>query len=334
MDTSSAQAATGMESGAGTSGRVAQGQGEQQVGASEHDMEATRESRERSTREQTPWGKGETQEGSEVDAYEARSEEVGGTQGEARVAREEGTRASSVGSEEPTQRAGEAMGSARERGERDGGTDSEDGSETGVVGSSGSRGEGRVNAHKGGTQSMLRKSGTRVSEEEGTSGRLRWSTGPATDKRDVVGEDGGAPHTPRRSEEAADSSEEECRTREQHAEDGSSDDSDMERAPASWERVVPRPVHKGTEHHGVKAGYGGRARKGNSKPGGYDETPTRRGPQRKRRQMERIRYVEDERRKGGSLEQMIEVGRVSVHRTEEGRRTGEGTAATPPHDPG
>jgi len=46
------------------------------------------------------------------------------------------------------------------------------------------------------------------------------------------------------------------------------------------------------------------------------------------------RYVEDERRKGGSLEQMIEVGRVSVHRTEEGRRTREGTAATPPHVPG
>ena len=146
--------------------------------------------------------------------------------------------------------------------------------------------------------------------------------------------DGGAPHTPRRSEKAVDSSEEECGTREQHAKDESSDGSDMERAPASWERVVPRPVHKGTEHHGVKAGYGGRARKGNSKPGGYDETPTRRGPQKKGRQMERIRYVEDERRKGGSLEQMIEVGRVSVHRTEEGRRTGEGTAATPPHDPG
>ena len=226
------------------------------------------------------------------------------------------------------------MGSARERGERDGGTDSEDSSETGVVGTSGGGGEGRVNAHKGGTQSMLRESDTRESEEEGTSGRLRWSAGPATDKRDVVGEDGGAPHTPRRSEKAVDSSEEECGTREQHAEDESSDGSDMERAPASWERVVPRPVHKGTEHHGVKAGYGGRARKGNSKPGGYDETPTRRGPQRKRRQVERIRYVEDERRKGGSLEQMIEVGRVSVHRTEEGRRTRDGTAATPPHDPG
>ena len=121
------------------------------------------------------------------------------------------------------------MGSARERGERDGGTDSEDSSETGVVGSSGSGGEGRVKAHKGGTQSMLRESDTRESEEEGTSGRLRWSAGPATDKRDVVGEDGGAPHTPRRSEKAVDSSEEECGTREQHAKDESSDGSDMER---------------------------------------------------------------------------------------------------------
>ena len=171
-------------------------------------------------------------------------------------------------------------------------------------------------------------------EGEGTSGRLRWAAGSATDGREGVGEDGSAPHTPRRSEEAEDNSEEERRKREQHAEGESSDSSDMERAPDSWERVVPRPVHKGTEHHGVKAGYGGRARKGNSKPGGYDETPTRRGPQRKRRQTERIRYVEDERRKGGSLEQMIEVGRVSVHRTEEGRRNRDGTAATPPHDPG
>ena len=63
-------------------------------------------------------------------------------------------------------------------------------------------------------------------------------------------------------------------------------------------------------------------------------TPTRRGPQKKKRQVVRIRYVEDERRKGGSLEQMIEVGRVSVHRTEEGRRTRDGTAAPPPRDPG
>ena len=63
-------------------------------------------------------------------------------------------------------------------------------------------------------------------------------------------------------------------------------------------------------------------------------TPKRRGAQKKKRQVVRIRYVEDERRKGGSLEQMIEVGRVSVHRTEEGRRNRDGTAATPPHDPG
>ena len=66
----------------------------------------------------------------------------------------------------------------------------------------------------------------------------------------------------------------------------------------------------------MNAGYEGRARRGVSKPGGYDETPKRRGPQKKRRQTVRIRYVEDERRKGGTLEQMIEVGRVSVHRTE------------------
>ena len=71
-----------------------------------------------------------------------------------------------------------------------------------------------------------------------------------------------------------------------------------------------------------------------SKPGGYDEKPNRRGPQRKKRQTVRIRYVEDERRKGGTLEQMIEVGRVSVHRTEEGRREREDTAAEPLHDPG
>ena len=63
-------------------------------------------------------------------------------------------------------------------------------------------------------------------------------------------------------------------------------------------------------------------------------TPKRRGPQKRKRQTVRIRYVEDERRKGGNLEQMIEVGRVSVHRTEERRRTREGTAAAPPHDPG
>ena len=33
---------------------------------------------------------------------------------------------------------------------------------------------------------------------------------------------------------------------------------------------------------GVKAGYEGRARRGNSKEGGYDMTPTRRGPRKQR----------------------------------------------------
>ena len=141
-DTSSTREATGTESGAGASGRVAQGRGEQQVGVSEHGMEATRESKEESAREQKTWGKGETQEGGEADVYEARSEEMGGTQEEARFAREEGARPSSMGSEEPTQRAGEATGSARERGERDDGADSEEGGETGAVGTSGGDEEG------------------------------------------------------------------------------------------------------------------------------------------------------------------------------------------------
>ena len=39
-----------------------------------------------------------------------------------------------------------------------------------------------------------------------------------------------------------------------------------------------------------------------------------------RRQAVRIRYVEGEQRKGGTIEQMIEVGRVSVHRSECARR--------------
>ena len=67
MDTSSTREATGTESGAGTSGQVAQGRGGQQVGVSEHGMEATRESKEKSAREQRTWGKGETQEGGEED---------------------------------------------------------------------------------------------------------------------------------------------------------------------------------------------------------------------------------------------------------------------------
>ena len=100
---------------------------------------------------------------------------------------------------------------------------------------------------------------------------------------------------------------------------GSDDDSDAERTPVSRAQE--------TEHlETVNAGYEGRARRGVSKPGGYDETPKRRGPQKKRRQTVRIRYVEDERRKGGTLEQMIEVGgvgRVSVHTATRQRREGE-----------
>ena len=55
-----------------------------------------------------------------------------------------------------------------------------------------------------------------------------------------------------------------------------------------------------------------------------------------RRQAVRIRYVEGERRKGGTIEQMIEVGRVSVHshRKEGRQRERANTAGDPVHDPG
>ena len=99
---------------------------------------------------------------------------------------------------------------------------------------------------------------------------MRRSGGPAHDKREAVGEHTDAPHTPHRSEEAEANSDEEHETRKQHTESESDDGSDAECAPVSWEQVVPRPAHEGTEHYdAVKAGYGGCARRGNSKPGGY-----------------------------------------------------------------
>ena len=82
----------------------------------------------------------------------------------------------------------------------------------------------------------------------------------------------------------------------------------------------------------VKAGYKGRARRGKEKAGGYDLTPNRRGPRKVRGA--RIRYVEEDERGGGTTEQGIRMGPVSVQRvaTERGRpRMG---AATPLRDPG
>ena len=72
----------------------------------------------------------------------------------------------------------------------------------------------------------------------------------------------------------------------------------------------------------VKAGYEGRARRGNSKEGGYDMTPTRRGP--RKQKGERIRYIENEERGGGTTEQGIRMGPVSVMRGGEGADQGDG----------
>ena len=123
---------------------------------------------------------------------------------------------------------------------------------------------------------------------------------------------------------------------------GSSDESSEEAVnnPASIEHgrpseLVPEPggppssVPKGG---GVKAGYEGRARRGNSKEGGYDMTPTRRGP--RKQKGERIRYVENEERGGGTTEQGIRMGPVSVMRAARAQIRGTESAATPLRDPG
>ena len=91
----------------------------------------------------------------------------------------------------------------------------------------------------------------------------------------------------------------------------------------------PSSVPKGG---GVKAGYEGRARRGNSKEGGYDMTPTRRGP--RKQKGERIRYIENEERGGGTTEQGIRMGPVSVMRAARAQIRGTESAATPLRDPG
>ena len=91
----------------------------------------------------------------------------------------------------------------------------------------------------------------------------------------------------------------------------------------------PSSVPKGG---GVKAGYEGRARRGNSKEGGYDMTPTRRGPRKPKE--ERIRYIENEERGGGTTEQGIRMGPVSVMRAARAQTGEVESAATPLRDPG
>ena len=95
---------------------------------------------------------------------------------------------------------------------------------------------------------------------------------------------------------------------------------------------------EGSDHHGKPvtsgsaSGYEGRARRGVSKPGGYDETPKRRGSRKK--MGVRIRYVDDDERGGGTTEQGIRMGPVSVWRVAHGHRSEVGGAATPLRDPG
>ena len=116
---------------------------------------------------------------------------------------------------------------------------------------------------------------------------------------------------------------------------GSSDESSEEAVnhPAPIEHgrpseLVPEPGGPSS----VKAGYEGRARRGNSKEGGYDMTPTRRGPRKPKG--ERIRYIENEERGGGTTEQGIRMGPVSVMRAARAQIRGTESAATPLRDPG
>ena len=78
--------------------------------------------------------------------------------------------------------------------------------------------------------------------------------------------------------------------------------------------------------------YKGRARRGKGKAGGYDLTPNRRGPRKVKGA--RIRYVEEDERGGGTTEQGIRMGPVSVQRVAKGRGRPRMGAATPLRDPG
>ena len=163
----------------------------------------------------------------------ARTEEVGSTHEEARIAREESEQESSTGSVEPTQQADEAVGSVCEGGVRNNGGAGEEGGEMGVVDVEGRKEEGGVNAHGRGTRSTPTRGDKEGSEEDGATGGVRRQGRLASDQQEEVGESVDAPHTPRRSEEAEDHSDGEHEVRRQHTRSGSDDDSDAERTPVS-----------------------------------------------------------------------------------------------------
>ena len=81
----------------------------------------------------------------------------------------------------------------------------------------------------------------------------------------------------------------------------------------------------------MKEGYEG-GREGGRKAEGHDVTPKRRGP--RKAKGVRIRYVEEDERGGGTTEQGIRMGPVSVQRVAKERGRSTAGAATPLHDPG
>ena len=131
---------------------------------------------------------------------------------------------------------------------------------------------------------------------------------------------------------------------EQHAEamhasaavaEWSDDDATNHQLEAAHDDAPPPTENVGTAESftggSVNGNHEQRASRGKSKQGGYDEILNRRGP--RRRSGPRIRYVDEGNRSGGTLEQSIRMGPVSVQRVENGE-TDEQTEAPPPGDPG
>ena len=81
----------------------------------------------------------------------------------------------------------------------------------------------------------------------------------------------------------------------------------------------------------VNDGREGRVLRGAGKRGGYDEITRREKP--RKRTGPRIRYVDEDERGGGTTEQGIRVGPVSVWRTTHGHRSRTRGAATPRQGP-
>ena len=118
-------------------------------------------------------------------------------------------------------------------------------------------------------------------------------------------------------------------------EETNDDDEPGGHAATAQEEVQPPTENVDTEESvtggSVNGSHEQRASRGKSKQGGYDEILKRRGP--RRRSGPRIRYVDEGNRSGGTLEQSIRMGPVSVQRVENGE-TDEQKEAPPPDDPG